>query len=343
MVINLSKIPVHLKEKINAIPQKAGIYKMKDIKGNIVYVGKSKTLKSRVKSYFYSDHEWSKLKMLVFHIHDIDYIETDTHLEALLLECELIKKLKPMYNSQLKNHKKYKYLKINSFNRYKPVSIIHEREELSFGPYKSRIRLEEVANLLQNIYPIIPSEDGYDFKYKIFPETINKNTFDDNRKSLIKIFSDNKCMEKFLSQIEAKMIDAAANGQYEVAAIYRDMQGHLTYLYQTQSIENYHINEKKVLMGEKLEDGYKIFYISKGRIILKNKYRKINKLTIEAFLFNAKEVEEKTTNIVNEKRDLDFKTIIYTEIKDQQSKAVVFLEACDDVDIFMEKLICLNP
>ncbi|MCG8485564.1 MAG: GIY-YIG nuclease family protein [Clostridia bacterium] len=337
----MSRIPKHLKEKIDSMPQKPGIYKMKDNDGNIIYVGKSKTLKSRVKSYFYTEHEWSKLKMLIFNIQDIEYIETDTHLEALIMECELIKKLKPMYNNQLKNHKKYKYLKINKFNRYGPISITHEREEDCFGPYRSKGMLEEVTKFFQNIYPITQSEGSYGFTYKIFPESMKKDSFENNKKNLTEIFSNKNCMQKFLSVIEEKMMNAASNNQFETASIYRDMQMHMKYLYNTGASEDNDLNIKKILVGEKIEEGYKLFYISNTRIIFKKKYKKINREAVEIFLLNAKEHEENVTSRVNEKRDLDFKTIIITEIEDQASKAVVYLKGNGDIDFFIEKLLTL--
>lgn len=338
-MLNLSKIPKHLKEKIDSIPLKPGVYKMKDIEGNIIYVGKSKTLRSRVKSYFYNDHEWGKLKLLVFHIQDIDHIVTDTHLEALILECALIKKLKPIYNSQLKNHKKYRYLKINDFNRFKPLTIASEREgENCFGPYRSKGMLEEVIKFFQKIYPIRKSKNTYEFTYKIFPESIKEDTFEKNKESLVEIFTNTECKLEFLSQIEAKMMDAATNFQFETASIYRDMQSYMKYLSHTETSENIDLNGKQILMGEKIDDGYKVFYIAKGKVILKKKYKEVGKKVIEEFLDYAKMLEEKVEGINNEKRDLDFKSIVYAEIKDQESKSVVFLEEHNYLQVFIDKL-----
>ena len=337
--MNLSKIPKHLREKIDSIPLKPGVYKMKDIEGNIIYVGKSKTLKSRVKSYFYTNHESNKLKLLVFHIYDIDYIVTDTHLEALILECTLIKKLKPMYNSQFKNHKKYMYLKINDFNKLKPISIVEQREDANcFGPYRSKGILEEVIKFFQKIYPITKSEGIYKFTYKIFPENINEDTFEKNKENLIEVFSTNECMEKFLLQIETKMMDAAGNCQFETASIYRDIEGYMKYLYNTKSSEANDFEGRKILMGEKIDGGYKIFFISNGSIILKRKYQELLNYELEKFLADANDLEGRLLDMKNEKRALDFKSIVYGEIKDQESKTVVFLENDNYLKLFIDKL-----
>ena len=102
-----------LKEKIESLPKTPGIYMMKDKYGDIIYVGKSKKLKERVKSYFINSKNHSrKVKRMVNNICDIDFILTDTELDALLLECEMIKKIRPMYNKLMKNHENYSYIKI---------------------------------------------------------------------------------------------------------------------------------------------------------------------------------------------------------------------------------------
>jgi excinuclease ABC subunit C len=100
--------PLDLKEKVKQLPECPGVYLMKDFSGSIIYVGKSKNLKSRVGQYFQSSKNHPpKVVKMVQGIRDFDYITTDTELEALLLECRLIKEIQPMYNSQMKNPKKY--------------------------------------------------------------------------------------------------------------------------------------------------------------------------------------------------------------------------------------------
>jgi len=102
---------MELKEKVNQFPKVPGIYLMKDNMKNIIYVGKSKSLKNRVKSYFTNSKNHSpKTLEMVSRISDIEYIETDTELEALLLECKFIKEIKPIYNRLIKNNNKYQYI-----------------------------------------------------------------------------------------------------------------------------------------------------------------------------------------------------------------------------------------
>lgn len=337
--MSLSKIPENLIEKVGSIPVKPGVYQMKDVDGNIIYIGKSKTLKSRVKSYFHTEHKWNKVKRMVFHIHDIDYIVTDTHLEAQLLECALIKKLQPIYNKQFKNDKNYRYLKVENYNKFKSLSIAYERESKNcFGPYRSKKILYDVIDFFRNIYPITKCEDIYEFTYKILPQPMERDDFEKNKESLIEIFSNREYMMEFLSKMEEKMNEAALELQFELASTYRDMLEFTRYLYDYNKNQTDSLRDKKVLMGEKIEDGYKIFYISNYRIISKKKYIKLTRESIEEFLAQAQELEIKLSHVIDEKRDLDFKKIIQTEIKDETSKVVVFVDSHYSVDEFISRL-----
>ena len=104
---------MNLTEKVKNLPSSPGVYLMKDSRGSIIYVGKSKHLKQRVQSYFQNSKNHSpKIIKLVNHLKDFDYILTDTEFEAFLLECQLIKEIKPIYNTQMKNPLSYAYIVI---------------------------------------------------------------------------------------------------------------------------------------------------------------------------------------------------------------------------------------
>ena len=111
----------NIKEKLKQIPKLPGIYKMLDSRGNIIYIGKSKCLQNRVKSYFVASPKWEKVNRMVTMIKDIEYVVTDTHLEARLLECTLIKEHKPRFNAQMKNDQRYFFIKVENYNRYNPL------------------------------------------------------------------------------------------------------------------------------------------------------------------------------------------------------------------------------
>ncbi|MFC6647946.1 GIY-YIG nuclease family protein [Paenibacillus rhizoplanae] len=97
-------MPAQLTDKVAGLPLTPGVYLMKDGLGHVIYVGKAKQLRKRVQSYFYNNKGHSpKVKQLVKHIRDLDYRLTDTELEAFMLECQLIKEIKPMYNRKMKS------------------------------------------------------------------------------------------------------------------------------------------------------------------------------------------------------------------------------------------------
>ena len=325
-------IPQHLAEKIKSIPQKPGIYKMKDINGNIIYIGKSKSLNSRVKSYFTLQHDWSKLKRLVFHIRDIDYIVTDTHLEAQILECALIKKLKPLFNAQFKNDNKYIYFKLNKNPQLPPITIVEEREEeYCLGPFRSRNILSEMILSLEKIYPILRVKDTYDFTYNILLESIDKDIYDLNHKSLLEIFFQEAQMLEFISQLDKRMRMSAANQQFETASYYRDLIFYIKYAADNKAEAKDADSSREIVLGEKITNGYKLFYISDNRIILKRKISEINLEVLGCFITQGREIKGKVPQR-KEKSDLDFKYIINSEVQATANKAVLFIEEFIEVD-----------
>lgn len=202
----MSKYPKDLKEKINAFPTKPGIYKMLDSENRIIYIGKSISLKNRVKSYFVKNHKWEKVEKMVSLIDDIEYIVTDTHLEAVLLECELIKKIKPIFNAQLKNHEKYVYLKIEDYNIHNSLSIVSNREENSHGPFRSKSTLMEFIGQLKNLYPIVKDSSGYRFSYELLPISMDRDGFEKNKESLEEILLEEDKMALFMGQLDKEMV-----------------------------------------------------------------------------------------------------------------------------------------
>ncbi len=139
------------------IPRKPGVYMMLDSLGNTIYVGKAKNLRNRVSQYFANHKDRNpKVVEMIRHIHSLKYIVTDTELDALLEECRLIKQLKPWYNRQMKNDKKYSYLKITA-EPYPRVTIVNEKVAdgaLFFGPFTSIKQVETAVQYFKDFYPI---------------------------------------------------------------------------------------------------------------------------------------------------------------------------------------------
>ncbi|MDF2923578.1 MAG: UvrABC system subunit [Paenibacillaceae bacterium] len=150
-----------LAQKIKDLPLTPGVYLMKDSLGSIIYVGKSVCLKKRVQSYFQNSRAHpQKVKLLVRSIRDLDYIETDTEFEAFMLECRLIKELKPAYNKKMKTPQAYSYIGIRTERGLHHLEITHAPAEedgnaLYFGPYTSRNTVERAVQGIQECYKLM--------------------------------------------------------------------------------------------------------------------------------------------------------------------------------------------
>lgn len=312
-VNTLIEISDKLKDKLNQLPQLPGIYKMLDSMGNIIYIGKSKCLKKRVKSYFVDNPKWEKVKKLVLFIDDIEHIVTDTHLEARLLECKLIKEFKPSFNSQMKNDQSYVYLKVENYNKFNALSVVYEREEYTYGPFRKRYSLYNIIDSFKSIFPINKNNESYESEYHIMPLSMDEDSFNKNKKILIELFSDSNNMEALISALERKMEEAAAFYKYETASKYRDIIQGL-----------YHINNgiwrykdfmsKDILLKIPTPNGHKLFFISNGNILSKKNYPHLRSKDIELFITDSCFLKSSISSDKTEKADIDFRDILYSEI-----------------------------
>jgi len=146
-----------LSEKIKNLPQNSGVYIMKDSGGNIIYIGKARVLKNRVSQYFNNTKKLPKVAAMVSKIADFEYIITNNELDALILECNLIKKHQPHYNILLKDGKNYSYIRIDTkqeFPRLEAVRQVKKDGAKYFGPYFNGITAKELIKLIYIAYPI---------------------------------------------------------------------------------------------------------------------------------------------------------------------------------------------
>lgn len=150
-----------LEEKLARLPDHPGVYLMRDAEGKIIYVGKAASLKNRVRSYFHGQHP-PRVEAMVRQIADLEYILTDNEVEALILECNLIKEYRPRYNVNLKDDKSYPYLKITvqeEFPRLQVTRGIMRDGSRYFGPYTRAGALKETLKLLSTLFPIRTCRD----------------------------------------------------------------------------------------------------------------------------------------------------------------------------------------
>ena len=146
-----------LQEKLKTLPDMPGVYLMRDVRGKIIYVGKARVLKNRVRQYFQANkNHGAKVKAMVAKIADFETIVTSSEVEALILECNLIKKHRPRYNISLKDDKSYPYLRVTAEDFPRIIltrRVIHDGSKY-FGPYTSGLAVKETLQLLRKIFPL---------------------------------------------------------------------------------------------------------------------------------------------------------------------------------------------
>lgn len=147
-----------IKEKLAMLPDSSGVYKMYDASGKIIYVGKARVLKNRVRQYFHSSsNHTEKVKAMMLNVVDFDYIITNSEYDALTLECNLIKKYKPRYNILLKDDKAYPYIKINlnkEFPKFEITRKIIKDRAKYFGPFNGGVRVNDLLEIIRSTYAI---------------------------------------------------------------------------------------------------------------------------------------------------------------------------------------------
>lgn len=319
---------MNLKEKINSFPKTPGIYLMKDKNNNIIYVGKSKKLQDRIKSYFTNSKNHSrKIQRMVKGIHDIEIIETDTELDALLLECEYIKKIKPMYNKLMKNHENYSYIKIDTKKEYPYIEVVEEIDDDSiyFGPYTSLKNLEKIKEILNENYKLRRCKKmskciNYDLNKCIGPcrEKISKDEYE---KIIKLVISDLKGeSDNILSILKDNMNKEISSLNFEKASMIKDDIDKIKSLFNRQEVINSSVDKDvKIALNEVDDDTYKVYIIYKGKvlkseIIDKNKLKMFDK---EEYIKEniSENIESDDFSDYVDKYDIDFMNIIYNYIK----------------------------
>ena len=213
-----------LKTRISALPQSPGIYIYKDAKGGILYVGKAKNLRSRVRSYFGKSADLGPAKeRMVSLIADMETISTDTELEALVLEANLIRKHQPPYNVLLRDDKYYLFIKITKDipARIFPVRKIIQDGSKYFGPYSSAASVRGTLRLLRRIFPFREEKDrprDIIFPHALFPSEAQGQL--DSATQVARFLNGNR--QEIIKTLEDGIAHAAGNLQYEQAALFRD-------------------------------------------------------------------------------------------------------------------------
>ena len=267
-----------IKNKLALLPDQPGCYLMKDKNGTIIYVGKAKILKNRVRSYFTGSHN-TTTERLVSEIEDFEYIVTESNIEALLLEINLIKKNDPKYNIMLKDDKTYPFLKIT--NEKYPRLVITRKvlkdKALYFGPYPDVGAANETKKILDRLFPLRkckPSQTKEPCLYYHLGQCLCPYYFDVDPKVYTKIVDEVKNFlngghEKIESEIHQKMEKAAENMEFEKAAEYRDQIRAIETIMTRQKMTNTDLLDRDVF-GYAIDKGWmcvQVFFVRQGKLI----------------------------------------------------------------------------
>ena len=275
-----------IQEELKKLPGKPGVYLMHDDKDEIIYVGKAISLKNRVRQYFQtSRNKGPKIEQMVTKIARFEYIITDSELEALVLECNLIKEHRPKYNTMLMDDKTYPYIKVTVKEAYPRVLFSRQMKKDKskyYGPYTSAGAVKDTIELIRKIYKLrtcnrnLPKDIGkerpclnYHIKQCDAPcqGYISEEAYAEKVKKATEFLNGN--FEPILKDLEEKMLEASENLEFEQAIEYRELINSVKQIAQKQKISNSDGEDKDIIaMASDKEDAVvQVFFVREGRLI----------------------------------------------------------------------------
>ena len=282
----------HIEEELKKLPAKPGVYLMHDERDEIIYVGKAVSLKNRVRQYFQSSrNKGAKIEQMVTHIARFEYIITDSELEALVLESNLIKEHRPKYNTMLKDDKSYPFIKVTVQEAYPRVLFARRMKKDKnryFGPYTSAGAVKDVIELVRKLYQvrscsrILPRDCGkdrpclyYHMKQCTGPCTgnVSQEAYRENIRKVLKFL--NGDFQETIDALTAKMEKASEEMRFEDAAESRDLIQSIRKIGERQKITAYGEEDRDIIavaMDESLDlreqDAVvQVFFMRSGRLI----------------------------------------------------------------------------
>ncbi|MDO5712913.1 MAG: GIY-YIG nuclease family protein [Tissierellia bacterium] len=302
-----------VKKVLETLPNSPGVYEFLAF-GGVIYVGKSKDLKQRVRSYFQPSQSWKKALRMVPHIENIRITKTDTHLEAQILECEKIIKYQPVFNNRMKSDRPLTYLhfdderyKLRTGKEYKPGAI---------GPLGSS---RSVYYLLEELKKLYPLQGIKDFQYHILPEGMTKKETQRNYHIVKEIFTKINSLEEFMKSCQDNMEKAAGALKFEEAGFYRDFlqkwKGPYDYLRQREIFEH-----RDYIFFYPIEKGEKAIYIRNGFILEKRRIKNREGITSWISKMKEKELSKNDSKYIKY-----YKDIIYREFLELEKSQILEL------------------
>lgn len=281
-----------IEEELKKLPGKPGVYIMHGEKDEIIYVGKAVSLKNRVRQYFQSSrNKGAKIEQMVTHITRFEYIVTDSELEALVLECNLIKEHRPKYNTMLKDDKTYPFIKVTVNEPYPRVLFsrtMKKDKAKYFGPYTSSTAVKNVIELVRKIYMVrscnrnLPRDCGkdrpclyYHMKQCTAPcqGNVSEEAYKQNIGQVLHFLNGN--YKETIDQLTEKMMAASEEMRFEDAAGYRDLINSIRRIGERQKITTYGEEDRDIIAvamdeSEDLREQdavVQVFFMRGGRLI----------------------------------------------------------------------------
>lgn len=274
-----------IEEELKKLPAKPGVYIMRDRKDNIIYIGKAIILKNRVRQYFKNHNHSPKITQMVERIDHFEYIITDSELEALVLECNLIKEHRPKYNTMLKDDKTYPYIRVTVQEDYPRVLFSREMKKDKskyFGPYTSSTAVKDILELLRKIYKIrtcnrnLPKDIGKERPCLYYymgqcdapcQGYISSEQYKLNIDQVIEFLNGN--YTPVVKMLEEKMKEASLNLEFEKAAEYRDLLNSVKQIVNKQKITNTDQMDRDIIAFARNKDEAVVqtFFIRGGKLI----------------------------------------------------------------------------
>lgn len=253
-----------IEEELKKLPGKPGVYIMHGEKDEIIYVGKAVSLKNRVRQYFQSSrNKGAKIEQMVTHITRFEYIVTDSELEALVLECNLIKEHRPKYNTMLKDDKTYPFIKVTVNEPYPRVLFsrtMKKDKAKYFGPYTSSAAVKDVIELVRKVYMVrscnrtLPRDCGkdrpclyYHMKQCTAPcqGNVSEEAYKKNITEALHFLNGN--FQEPINMLTEKMMAASEEMRFEDAAGYRDLIGSVKRIGERQKITTYGEEDRDII------------------------------------------------------------------------------------------------
>ena len=281
-----------IEEELKKLPGKPGVYIMHGENDEIIYVGKAVSLKNRVRQYFQSSrNKGAKIEQMVTHITRFEYIVTDSELEALVLECNLIKEHRPKYNTMLKDDKTYPFIKVTVNEPYPRVLFsrtMKKDKAKYFGPYTSSTAVKDVIELVRKLYMVrscnrnLPRDCGkdrpclyYHMKQCTAPcqGNVSEEVYKQNIGQVLHFLNGN--FQETIDQLTEKMMAASEDMRFEDAAGYRDLINSIRRIGERQKITTYGEEDRDIIAvamdeSEDLREQdavVQVFFMRGGRLI----------------------------------------------------------------------------